>query len=126
MGVQLSDQPDFLNWKLTRNGVFMVKSMYMDLINSGPITRSLHIWKVKVPLRIKFFMWFDHEQVILTKHNLIKRRWVDSSRCCFCVHDETIQHLFIQCPLARLLWRMIHIALTLIYQLALKVYLGSS
>ena len=66
MGVQLSDQPDFLNWKLTRNGVFMVKSMYMDLINSGPITRSLHIWKVKVPLRIKFFMWFVHKQVLLT------------------------------------------------------------
>uniref|UniRef100_A0A453GLK9 Reverse transcriptase zinc-binding domain-containing protein n=1 Tax=Aegilops tauschii subsp. strangulata TaxID=200361 RepID=A0A453GLK9_AEGTS len=62
------------------------------------------------PLRIKIFMWFVHKQVILTKDNLIKRRWVGSSRYCFCDHDETIQHLFLECPLAKLLWRMIHIA----------------
>uniref|UniRef100_A0A453NT51 Reverse transcriptase zinc-binding domain-containing protein n=1 Tax=Aegilops tauschii subsp. strangulata TaxID=200361 RepID=A0A453NT51_AEGTS len=53
--------------------------MYLDLINSGPIRRSLRIWKVKVPLRIKIFMWFVHKEVILTKENLIKRRWVGSS-----------------------------------------------
>ena len=55
-------------------------------------------------------MWFVHKQVILTKDNLIKRRWVESSRCCFCDHDETIQHLFLECPLPKLLWRTIHIA----------------
>ena len=108
--VQLSDQPDSIQWKLTTNGRFTVKSFYMDLINSGPLSRSVHIWKVKIPLRIKIFMWFVHKQVILTKDNLIKRRWVGSPRCCFCDHDETIQHLFIECPLAKLLWRMIHIA----------------
>ena len=36
--------------EIARNVVFTVKSFYMDLINSGPISRSLHIWKVKVPL----------------------------------------------------------------------------
>ena len=55
-------------------------------------------------------MWFVHKQVILKKDNLIKRRWVGDSRCCFCAQDETIQHLFIECPLAKLLWRTIHIA----------------
>src|SRR4051812_15242028 len=43
--VQLPDQPDSMHWKLTRKGVFTVKSFYMDLINSGQILRSLHIWK---------------------------------------------------------------------------------
>ena len=62
--VQLSDQPDSIQWKLTSNGRFTVKSFYMDLINSGPLSRSLHIWKVKIPLRIKIFMWFVHKQVI--------------------------------------------------------------
>uniref|UniRef100_A0A453SF15 Reverse transcriptase zinc-binding domain-containing protein n=1 Tax=Aegilops tauschii subsp. strangulata TaxID=200361 RepID=A0A453SF15_AEGTS len=55
-------------------------------------------------------MWFVHKQVILTKDNLIKRRCVGSSRCYFCDQNETIQHLFIECPLAKLLWRTIHIA----------------
>ena len=92
----------------------MVKSIYMDQINPRSIPRSLHIWKIKVSLRIKTFMWFVHKQVILTKEKLIKRRWVGSARCCFCDRDETIQHLFIDCPLAKLLWRTIHIAFNII------------
>uniref|UniRef100_A0A453MRN0 Reverse transcriptase zinc-binding domain-containing protein n=1 Tax=Aegilops tauschii subsp. strangulata TaxID=200361 RepID=A0A453MRN0_AEGTS len=49
MDVQLSDQADTISWKLTSNGIFSVKSMYLDLIDSGPLSRSLHIWKIKVP-----------------------------------------------------------------------------
>ena len=41
--VQLSDQPDSMHWMLVRNGEFTVKSFYMDLINSGPISKSIHI-----------------------------------------------------------------------------------
>ena len=61
MDFQLSDQPGAIQWKLSRNGSFSVNSMYLDLIDSGPISRSLHIWKIKVPLRIKIFMWFVHK-----------------------------------------------------------------
>uniref|UniRef100_A0A453EL46 Reverse transcriptase zinc-binding domain-containing protein n=1 Tax=Aegilops tauschii subsp. strangulata TaxID=200361 RepID=A0A453EL46_AEGTS len=48
--------------------------------------------------------------VILTKDNLLRRRWVGSSRCCYCDQDETIQHLFLDCPLAKLFWRSVHVA----------------
>uniref|UniRef100_A0A453MGA0 Reverse transcriptase zinc-binding domain-containing protein n=1 Tax=Aegilops tauschii subsp. strangulata TaxID=200361 RepID=A0A453MGA0_AEGTS len=58
MDVQLSDHTDTIRSKLTTNGIFSVKSMYLDLIDSGPLPRSLHIWRIKVPLRIKIFMWF--------------------------------------------------------------------
>uniref|UniRef100_A0A453QJY2 Reverse transcriptase zinc-binding domain-containing protein n=1 Tax=Aegilops tauschii subsp. strangulata TaxID=200361 RepID=A0A453QJY2_AEGTS len=43
MDVQLSDQADKISWKLTTNGLFYVKSMYLDLIDSRPLSRSLHI-----------------------------------------------------------------------------------
>uniref|UniRef100_A0A453DV51 Uncharacterized protein n=1 Tax=Aegilops tauschii subsp. strangulata TaxID=200361 RepID=A0A453DV51_AEGTS len=43
MDVNLSQQPDQIRWKLTRNGIFSVKSMYLHIINSGPIPRSIHI-----------------------------------------------------------------------------------
>ena len=109
MEVNLSDVPDTLQWKLSRSGVFSVKSMYADLINTGTIPRTVHIWKVKVPLKIKVFMWFVHKGVILTKDNLVKRKWEGSKRCCFCDQDETIEHLFIKCSLAKLLWRTIHV-----------------
>ena len=75
MEVLLAHQPDQLCWKLTRSGQFTVKSMYIDVINSSVIRSSKHVWKVKVPLKIKVFMWFVHKQVILTKDNLAKRNW---------------------------------------------------
>uniref|UniRef100_A0A453DPH5 Uncharacterized protein n=1 Tax=Aegilops tauschii subsp. strangulata TaxID=200361 RepID=A0A453DPH5_AEGTS len=43
MDVQLTDQADTISWKLTTNGIFSVKSMYLDLIDFGPLSRSLHI-----------------------------------------------------------------------------------
>ena len=55
-------------------------------------------------------MWFLHKQVILTKDNLTKRNWTGPTRCSFCDRGETIKHLFLDCPLARVLWRTIHIA----------------
>ena len=110
MDVHLSQQPDELRWKLTRSGVFTVKSMYIDVINSSSIPTSKHVWDVKVPLKIKVFMWFVHKQVILTKDNLIKRNWTGPTRCSFCDRDETIKHLFFDCPFARVLWRTVHIA----------------
>uniref|UniRef100_A0A453CUK9 Reverse transcriptase zinc-binding domain-containing protein n=1 Tax=Aegilops tauschii subsp. strangulata TaxID=200361 RepID=A0A453CUK9_AEGTS len=56
MDVQLTQRPDQLCWKLTRNGEFIVKSMYLDVINSSSIPNSKHVWHVKVPLRVKVFM----------------------------------------------------------------------
>ena len=110
MEVQLSHQSDQLCWKLTRSGEFTVKSMYLDVINSSAIPSSKYVWKVKVPLKIKVFMWFVHKQVILIKDNLVKRNWTGSTRCSFCDHDETIKHLFFECPLVRILWRTVQIA----------------
>jgi hypothetical protein len=53
-------------------------------------------------------MWFLHRKVILTKDNLIKRNWNGNDSCCFCGNNESIQHLFFECPLAKLIWRIIH------------------
>lgn len=48
--VTLSNEPDSFRRSLAPSSVFAVRSMYKDLINTGPVTRSLHIWKTKVPL----------------------------------------------------------------------------
>ena len=84
--------------------------MYIDIINSTVIPSSKEVWKVKVPLKIKVFMWFVHKQVILTKDNLVKRNWTGSTRCSFCDRDENIKHLFFDCPLAKVLWRSVQVA----------------
>ena len=55
-------------------------------------------------------MWFVHKQVILRKDNLVQHNWTWCTRCSFCDRDETIKHLFHECPLARVLWRTVQIA----------------
>ena len=52
-------------------------------------------------------MWFLSEKVLLTMDNLAKRNWHGCQKCCFCDSLETIEHLFISCPFAKNLWRMI-------------------
>ena len=55
-------------------------------------------------------MWFLHRKVILTKDNLVKRNWQGCKKCYFCDHEETIQHLFFDCPFTKVLWRIVHLA----------------
>ena len=44
---------------------------------------------------------------MLTKDNLAKRNWNGCLNFVFCGSPETVDHLFITCPLARLVWRIV-------------------
>jgi hypothetical protein len=68
----LSNQPDRFVWKFTKTSVFTVKSMYLDLMNEDAQFLHKYLWKIKIPLNIKIFMWFLRGKVLLTKDNLIK------------------------------------------------------
>jgi hypothetical protein len=107
MSVQLNDDKDVFVWGLTPSGVF-VKSMYLDLLDNYTKYLKKYIWKMKVPLKMKIFMWFLHWKVILTKDNLIKRQWTGNKNCCFCDNNESIQHLFFVCLLSKVIWRIIY------------------
>ena len=58
-----------------------------------------------MPLKIKIFMWYLLKGVMLTKDNLAIRNCHGILKCCFCMKNETIQYLFVECPYARFLWR---------------------
>jgi hypothetical protein len=60
MTIQLNDEKDVFVWGLTTSGVFIVKSMYLDLLDDDTKYLKKYIWKMKVPL-IKVFMWFLHQ-----------------------------------------------------------------
>jgi hypothetical protein len=53
-------------------------------------------------------MWCLHWKVILTKQNSIKRQWTGNETCCLCDNKESIQHLFFECPLAKIISHIIH------------------
>jgi hypothetical protein len=71
----------------------------------GYITKK--IWKGKIPAKIKIFMWLMTNEAILTKDNLIKRKWKGDPDCYFCSHPETISHPFFQCPVAKTIWAVV-------------------
>lgn len=73
-----------------------------------------YIWKFSVPLKIKVFIWLFIKNTILTKDNLYKRGWKKKDKTCqFCCREESIQHLFFDCPLAKFMWNIIGCALNL-------------
>jgi hypothetical protein len=70
-------------------------------------------------------MWFLHKKVLLTKDNLIKRKWQGDENCYFCDHKETVQHLFIECPLAKMVWCVVHMAFAIIPTTSIKNLFGN-
>jgi hypothetical protein len=60
-------------------------------------------WRIKIPLKVKK-LWYLKQGVVLTKDNLAKRKWKGCSKCSFCDVNETIQHLFLECHMARMVW----------------------
>jgi hypothetical protein len=53
-------------------------------------------------------MWFLNSKVFLMKDNLAKWNWNGCKKCCFCDSMESVEHLFLQCPFARIIWCMIY------------------
>lgn len=68
------------------------------------------LWKVKVPTKIKVFLWLVARKSILTKDIRLKRGWKGSKLCVFCGKDGTIDHLFFTCSAAVLVWCLLKCA----------------
>jgi hypothetical protein len=100
--VRLNDRYDIFRWRLNQNGLFTVRTMYNALTN---VWENRLIWKLKLQLKIKIFLWYLNKGVTLTKDNLVRRNWTGNTKCVFCTCVETIQHLFFDCHFASFLWR---------------------
>jgi hypothetical protein len=95
-----------------RGYFFSVDSMYKALIQPiMPAFNNKMIWKMKIPLKTKVFTWYLRGGIILTKDNLVKRKWY-SKTCVFCHQYETTKHLFFKCRFARSKWSIIQIMST--------------
>jgi hypothetical protein len=75
---QLVAEKDLIQWKFGNNGHFSVKSVYKALTVSDADPYHMKIWKGKIPAKIKIFLWLIMNNVILTKENMIKRRWLEA------------------------------------------------
>jgi hypothetical protein len=53
----------------------LVKSVYEHLTKDDQGKSYKKIWKAKIPAKIKAFMWLIEQYAILTKDNMVKRKW---------------------------------------------------
>ena len=105
--------------------MFTVKSFYRALISKFQVPIRNLFWLIKIPLKVQIFLWYLKRGVVLTKDNLLKRNWRGNKQCCFCIKDETIQHLFIDCPVARLAWWVVRCVFNLTPPVSIENMFGN-
>lgn len=62
------------------------------------------VWKLTIPPKIKMFLWKLKHEAVPVNARLHARQIIPSPKCTFCDEEETILHLFFQCPFAVQVW----------------------
>ena len=108
-GCSLTDnRADRVMWALENRKMFTTKSLYRFLTDGGVKSRVAGLlWKSRVPLKIKFFLWQILNDKLQVAVNLVKRGWKGPIICCLCNCVETIDHIFFECHLAVMIWEML-------------------
>jgi len=58
---------DLCIWLLHKSGQFSIHSMYAALMDEIILSINKPLWKLKIPLKVKVFIWLLHRGVISTK-----------------------------------------------------------
>uniref|UniRef100_A0A2N9EM29 RNase H type-1 domain-containing protein n=1 Tax=Fagus sylvatica TaxID=28930 RepID=A0A2N9EM29_FAGSY len=108
---------DLIVWGGEKSGKYSVRSAYRMLAtvdldgNPGCSTTEYwrmfwkKIWSVKVPFKIRNFLWRVCIDALPTLVKLQRRTIISTARCSFCLaEDEDIMHALWTCPLLMPLW----------------------
>jgi hypothetical protein len=112
-------RPDRQIWAHSSNGMFSVQSAYKMLMEdlkakeSGTSSTTQrwkafwkNLWSVKVPRKIKVFMWKACSNILPTCTKLFDRKIVSNYSCSVCGDaPETREHIFMECQAASNAWK---------------------
>nr|CAD1829821.1 unnamed protein product [Ananas comosus var. bracteatus] len=101
-----NDRQDSLSWRWNSSGRFSVHSATDFLTFDGITNCNLpFLWKLKISLRVKLFLWLAERNKILTADNLVKRGWHGPIICVLCNTDaESLEHIMHHCSYTTSLW----------------------
>jgi hypothetical protein len=103
--VRLTQQEDIISWGLTPSKVFETSSLYRFMTDGGMDSRlAVRIWKCKIPLKIRIFLWQAFQNRIQTAQQLKSMNWRGSERCVLCGQSEDANHLLFECSLEKFVW----------------------
>jgi hypothetical protein len=100
--VVLSDETDALIWMYNKSGVYSSQSYYAIINYRGvtPIYVPV-VWSICVPPKIHFFLWLLSHNRLAIVDNLNKNGMSKPAQCVFCDENESINHLFFECVVAK-------------------------
>ncbi|KAL0398703.1 UNVERIFIED_CONTAM: putative mitochondrial protein [Sesamum radiatum] len=109
-------------WKPSKKGIFSVRSAYEVFLGladqqlastSRPfpmLTEDCehfwrHLWVIVAPPRVRLQIWRFCYDAVPTMANLAKRQKEVDTHCHMCEAEvETLQHILLECPFARMAW----------------------
>ena len=93
--VVISEGEDTFSWILEKSGQYSTKSMHRRLSFRGIVNRRMvKLWKNKIPMKIRVFMWLVMQGRLQTGSNLKKKQWRGTGKCCLCGAWEDENHIF--------------------------------
>jgi hypothetical protein len=97
---------DELEWALDKSKNFTTKSLYRFLNHRGVIiANSKNMWKTKLPLKVKIFVWQLSNNKLQEAVSLKKRGWKGDIHCCLCEGGvENVDLIFFGCSIAQFVW----------------------
>ncbi|XP_074342398.1 uncharacterized protein LOC141679917 [Apium graveolens] len=105
-------EEDSWYWRREKMGQYSVRSAYAALNESREVTHASDnsgfwrkIWNLKIPLKVKHFLWRALTGCLPTKEQLLSRRVAVIEQCPVCnLESDTVSHILITCPFAKLCW----------------------
>lgn len=96
---------DEVSWVLERSAKFSTKSLY-NCLTHGEVNDKINdlLWKCKIPLKVKIFLWQAIHNKLQTAVSLSKKGWHGSPLCCVCLKPETVNHLLSECVFTQYIW----------------------
>ncbi|CAN1187802.1 Putative ribonuclease H protein At1g65750 [Linum perenne] len=99
---------DVCSWGREINGKFSIRSAY-ELVQETPNPRAevdwKSVWNWNGPGKVQYFLWLVAQGKLLTNLERKRRHLTDVGSCPRCEsEDESILHLFRDCPFARQVW----------------------
>ncbi|KAL7207503.1 hypothetical protein ACSBR1_029453 [Camellia fascicularis] len=96
---------DTPRWIKSSDGVFSTASAYDLIVDHHNQDGDWGwIWKLKVPQKLKSFLWIVLHQKTLTNRMRNLRGLTSDPTCPFCTNVEDMEHLFWLCPQAIQIW----------------------
>ncbi|KAL4331235.1 hypothetical protein AHAS_Ahas13G0479800 [Arachis hypogaea] len=116
--ISFVNKEDNLYWLARDDGIYTIKTGYFaakgefqSRDNGNPSTSDARrelwkeIWKMKIPAKIKSFLWKAAHDIVPVNSNLFKKRIAGSPICQICNKEvETTEHALLLCEWTRAAW----------------------